>query len=337
MRVDDTWILVNSFDDLYINLGWFIKWRPFGMSIGDTLKIEESLSNGNMVKHLHGGNILNATGGKLTLTFKDGSTHVFEVEHLRELMEFLKSEFVIKYDVFSTGKPKPNRYEFETDMDEEIARRNRRLALLGGTDRVFTDGIDIIKEFNGTDLVDRSKISRHTVYKGKLQMDNYVTVDVADMSFINLGELRYKGILVQSSAEQSHLRFICSDAWYDNMPELVVDDNVLIESYKGIKLSPNNIRRVKRLYNCGLEYPGEYDLSNVDYIGPDGVGFTHNYDKKGEYILNFGNKMIALIMNSITTGPYQNIIIKYSNPGMNNLLRDLTEYRSNIKVIYEGA
>ena len=37
MRVDDTWILVDSFDDLYINLGWFIKWRPFGMSIGDTL------------------------------------------------------------------------------------------------------------------------------------------------------------------------------------------------------------------------------------------------------------------------------------------------------------
>lgn len=337
MRVDDTWILVDSFDDLYINLGWFIKWRPFGMSIGDTLKIEISLSNGNMVKHLHGGNILNATGGKLTLTFKDGSTHVFEVEHLRELMEFLKSEFVIKYDVFSTGKPKPNRYEFETDMDEEIVRRNRRLTLLGGTDRVFTDGIDIIKEFNGTDLVNRSKISKHTVYKGKLQMDDYVTVDVADMSFINLGELQYKGILVQSSAEQSHLRFICSDAWYDNMPELVVDDNVIIESYKSIKLSPNNIRRAKRLYNCGLEYPGEYDFSNVDYIGPDGVGFTHNYDEKGEYILNFGNKMIALIMNSITTGPYQNIIIKYSNPGMNNLLRDLTEYRSNIKVIYEGA
>ena len=47
--------------------------------------------------------------------------------------------------------------------------------------------------------------------------------------------------------------------------------------------------------------------------------------------------MIALIMNSITPGPYSNITIKYSNPGMNNLLRDLTEYRSNIKVIYEGA
>lgn len=337
MRVDDTWILVDSFDDLYINLGWFIKWRPFGMSIGDTLKIEQSLSNGNMVKHLHGGNILNATGGKLTLTFKDGSKHNFEVEHLRELMEFLKSEFVIKYDVFGEQKPGYNMYEFDTSMDEDIAKINRRLALLGGTDKAFTDGIDIIKEFNGTDLVDRSKIAKHTVYKGKLQMDDYITVDAADMSFINLGDLKYKGILVQSSAEQSHLRFICSNCWYDNMPELVVNDNVLIESYKRIKLSPNNIRRVKRLYECGLEYPGEYDFSNVDAIGPDGVGFTHNYDRNGEYILNFGNKMIALIMNSITTGPYSNITIKYSNPGMNILLKSLTEYRSGIKIIYEGA
>lgn len=142
---------------------------------------------------------------------------------------------------------------------------------------------------------------------------------------------------MQSSAEQSYLRFICSNAWYDNVPELVVDDNVLIESYKRIKLSPNNIKRVKRLYGCSLEYPGEYDFSNVDAIGPNGVGFTHNYDEKGEYILNFGNKMIALIMNSINTGTYQNIIIKYSNPGTNILLKSLTEYRSNIKVIYEGA
>lgn len=47
--------------------------------------------------------------------------------------------------------------------------------------------------------------------------------------------------------------------------------------------------------------------------------------------------MIALIMNSITPGPYSNITIKYSNPGMNILLKSLTEYRSGIKIIYEGA
>lgn len=312
MHIKDTWLLTGERADEYqlVNLQWFLGYRKTGLRLTG---IEARLSNGNMLwtseieKYYH----IDVTEGAI---LKIVDHYIFVDIQIHGGRQLIVEEVKVSDD-------KNRAIEIETDLDLQVEKMNKRLSLVGDTEKcICTDGITIYNLLNK--IENNATIRTNTVLNNvkinKISVDT-TDIDFADLELMTCEQIEFTG--------NGHLRWLkCINKVIESY-RVIVNGSIEIDDAYGIDLFEWRKCKIHRLHKCTLfgSMDKVIDLSEVDYI--DNFGITIKVGSiDNKIVLDFKGKYVELedqFLNLILVGgKHTRVILRSTNAKMIASIRE---------------